>query len=148
VAVAARTRVAALEGWFTLEDPPHLLGSRCRVCGTYYFPRLSGFCRNPDCESAEFEAVPLSRTGRLWSYTNACYQPPAPYVSAEPFVPFGIAAVELAEERLIVLGQLASGVELGRLRIGMPVELILESLYSDAQGEHVVWKWRPLGEPA
>jgi uncharacterized OB-fold protein len=147
VSAEPRRRLPAIEGWFTLEDPPHLLGSRCRRCGSYFFPRLSGFCRNPDCESVEFEAVELSRTGRLWSYTNACYQPPAPYVSAEPFVPFGIAAVELPAERLIVLGQLAAGVELSRLRIGMPVELVLESLYREADGERLVWKWRPLGEP-
>ncbi len=145
---AERSGLPAIEGWFTLEDPPQLIGSRCRVCGSYFFPRLSGFCRNPACESGEFEEVRLSRTGRIWSYTNACYQPPPPYVSPQPFVPFAIAAVELAEERMIVLGQMAAGVEVAQLRVGMPVELILESLYSDADGEHLVWKWRPLGERA
>ena len=94
--MSARSRVAAIEGWCTLDDPPHLLGSRCRSCGSYFFPRLSTFCRNPACEGTAFEDVELSRTGRIWSYTNACYQPPPPYVAADPFVPFAIAAVELS----------------------------------------------------
>jgi uncharacterized protein len=138
---------AAIEGWYTLEAQPHLLGSRCRRCGTYYFPPLKSFCRNPECESGEFEEVRLSRTGRIWSYTNACYQPPAPYVSPEPFVPFAIAAVELETERMIVLGQVVQGVEVAQLRIGMPMELVLEKLYTEGGEERVVWKWKPL-EPA
>jgi len=143
--MSERKRVAALEGWFTLNDPPHLLGTRCRACGSYFFPRLSGFCRNPACEGSAFEEVELSRTGRIWSYTNACYPPPPPFVAAEPFVPFAIAAVELAAERMIVLGQVAAGFDVTQLRVGMPVELVLETLYREGEVERVVWKWRPSG---
>jgi hypothetical protein len=139
------TRVAAIEGWYTLEDPPHLLGSRCRTCGTYFFPRLATFCRNPACEGTTFEEVKLSRTGRIWSYTNACYQPPPPYVAADPYVPFAIAAVELERERMIVLGQMAAGVEVAQLRVGMPVELVLEALHADGAADKLVWKWKPQG---
>ncbi len=141
--MASRTRRAAIEGWYTLEDPPHLLGSRCVSCGTYFFPRLSSYCRNPACEGTSFEEVKLSRTGKIWSYTNACYQPPPPYVAAEPFVPFAIAAVELLPERMIVLGQMAAGVEVSQLKVGMPVELVLETLYSEADVDKLVWKWKP-----
>ena len=140
-----RRQVAAIEGWYTLENPPHLLGSRCETCGTYYFPRLTvGFCRNPVCEGTTFKDVPLSRTGRIWSYTNACYQPPPPFVAPDPFVPFAIAAVELGEERLIVLGQVAAGIDVARLRVGMPMELVLETLYSEGDTDKLVWKWRPV----
>jgi uncharacterized OB-fold protein len=141
--VSARSRVAAIEGWYTLDDPPHLLGSRCRSCGSYFFPRLSTFCRNPACEGTAFEDVELSRTGRIWSYTNACYQPPPPYVAADPFVPFAIAAVELSAERMIVLGQVVAGVDVAQLKVGMPVELVLETLYSEGATDKVVWKWKP-----
>jgi uncharacterized protein len=141
--MSTRTRVAAIEGWYTLDDPPHLLGSRCRSCGSYFFPRLSTFCRNPACEGTAFEDVELSRTGRIWSYTNACYQPPPPYVAADPFVPFAIAAVELAAERMIVLGQVVGGVDVAQLRVGTPVELVLETLYTEGTTDKVVWKWKP-----
>ena len=140
-----RKRVPAIEGWYTLEEPPHLIGSRCTTCGTYFFPRLTSFCRNPQCQGNSFEEVKLSRTGRIWSYTNACYPPPAPYVSPEPFRPFAIAAVELETERMIVLGQVVEGVDVADLKVGMPVELVLEALPSRGDEEQVVWKWRPTG---
>ncbi|MBL0122935.1 MAG: OB-fold domain-containing protein [Betaproteobacteria bacterium] len=136
-----------LEGWFSeTGGQAHLIGSRCRKCGTYYFPKMSNFCRNPDCGGAEFEDAPLSRTGRLWSYTNASYQPPAPYVAADPFVPFAIAAVELERERMVVLGQVISGVGVEALKVGMPMELVIETLAVDASGEKTVWKWKPAAE--
>jgi uncharacterized protein len=141
--VSAPQRRAALEGWYTLEREPHLIGSRCVTCGSYFFPRLSSFCRNPLCSGTRFEEVPLSRTGRIWSYTNACYAPPAPYVASEPFVPFAIAAVELERERMIVLGQVIEGVAVADLKIGMAVELVLETLYREGDEDQVVWKWKP-----
>ena len=131
-------KTAAIDGWFTLDAAqPHLLGSRCVVCGTYFFPPTKGFCRNPDCEGTEFAAVPLSRTGRIWSYTNACYQPPEPFVAPDPFVPFAIAAVELEKEKMIVLGQLVAGVDVAQLAVGMPVELVVETLYHDGEQDIV-----------
>lgn len=142
-------REPAIEGWYTLdEDQPHLIGSRCVSCGTYAFPRERYFCRNPDCESTQFEDVRLSRVGRIWSYTNACYQPPEPYVSPDPFEPFAIAAVELEKERMIVLGQVVRGVGVEQLSVGMPMELVLETLYVQGDTEKVIWKWRPLGAGA
>jgi hypothetical protein len=146
--VSEGKRVAAIEGWFSLEDPPHLIGSRCRTCGSYFFPKLSSYCRNPVCEGTTFEQVSLSRTGRIWSYTNACYQPPPPFVAPAPFVPFAIAAVELEAERMIVLGQVIAGVDVTQLKVGMPVELVLEPLYSEGGTDKLVWKWKPLAARA
>jgi uncharacterized OB-fold protein len=141
----AKTRVAAQPGWHTLDpEAPTLLGSRCRRCGTIAFPKEAASCRNPDCPSTEFDEVPLSRTGRIWSYTDARYQPPSPYVAAAPYQPFCIAAVELAAEKMVVLGQVVSGVAAAELAIGDEVELVLDTLYEDDEYEYVVWKWRPL----
>ena len=84
------------------------------------------------------EPVPLSQRGRVWSYTTNRYQPPAPYVSPEPFAPYGIAAVELAEEKLVILGQVAGDAELA---IGTEVEVVLDTLYEDDDHTYVVWKW-------
>ena len=57
------TPVPAVEGWFTTDDEPRLLGTRCTTCGTVFFPQATGFCRNPDCRGREFDEVELSRTG-------------------------------------------------------------------------------------
>ncbi len=141
--------MAAIEGWYTLDEAaPALIGARCASCGTYFFPPPQGtFCRNPDCDGESFERLPLSRTGRIWSFTNACYQPPEPYVAANPFVPFAIAAVELDREKMIVLGQVIQGVGVEGLAVGMPVELALEPLSRDAEAEKLIWKWKPVGGP-
>jgi uncharacterized protein len=143
--LSAKSSVPAIEGWFSSEGEPALMGSRCRSCGTYAFPREVLFCRNPECDGAEFEDVPLSRRGRIWSYTNACYQPPAPFVASEPFVPFCIAAVELPKEQMVVMGQVVSGVEVEDLSIGQEVELTVDVLYEDDDNQYVVWKWKPTG---
>jgi uncharacterized OB-fold protein len=144
--VATRSRVPAVAGWLTLDEAdPALLGTRCTACGTVFFPREERTCRNPECDGADLQEVPLSRRGRVWSYTNACYQPPAPYLPRhDPFVPFTLAAVELAAEQLVVLGQVVDGVGVEDLFVGQEVELVLDTLFEDDEAEHVVWKWKPV----
>ena len=143
------TQVPAIDGWFTLDpDAPALLGTRCVACGSYFFPKETTFCRNPACTSRDFEEVELSRRGTVWSFTDNRYQPPAPYVSADPFEPYTIAAVELAREQLVVLGQLVPGVDPSQLRAGLEVELVLDTLYRDDEHEYLVWKWKPVAASA
>jgi uncharacterized protein len=142
---AAKARVPAVEGWFTLDDPPALLGNRCVACGTYFFPRASILCRNPDCDGTEFVDTQLSRQGTVWSFTVNRYQPPPPYMPPrEPFEAFAIAAVELANERMVVMGQVAGGPDVG-LSIGDEVEIVLDTLFEDDDNAYVVWKWQKVG---
>ena len=142
----AKTRVPALgaEGWFTDDaDAPALLGSRCTTCGTVAFPAMTFACRNPGCAGSTFDLVPLSRTGVVWSATDARYQPPPPFVPrADEHVPFAIAAVELRDEQLVVLGQVADGVTPDELPVGTPMELIIDTLFEDDEHEYTIWKWR------
>jgi len=128
----------AIDGWFTTDAEPHLIGSRCRSCGTYHFPAERFFCRNPACDGTDLEEVPLSRRGKVWSWTMNHYAAPPPYPQTEPFEPYGVAAVELPEERMIVLGMLTG--DFAGLKIGDEVELAVEP-HVDAQS--LIWKWRP-----
>jgi len=140
------TATPAIEGWFTTGPDPALVGTRCTTCETVYFPRASGFCRNPGCSGEEFAEVELSRRGTIWSYTDAQYQPPPPYVpSTDPYVPFALAAVELPEG-LVVLGQVAEGYGVADLRVGAEAEVVVETLYSDETGERTIWRWKPVTE--
>jgi uncharacterized OB-fold protein len=142
----AKTRVPAIEGWMRLDaDEPCLLGTRCAACGCVFFPRESFFCRNPACSGTDLEEVPLSRRGRLWSYTNSCYPPPEPYVAAVPFEPYALAAVELEDEKMVVLGQVVSGVGTDELETGMEMEITLEPLFEDDDNRYLIWKWKPVG---
>lgn len=140
----AKTRVPAIEGWFTDGAEPALLASRGAETGSYFFPKSLAFSRNPAAPGEELEEVTLGRRGRVWSYTTNHYAPPAPFVTPEPFVPYTIVAVELPDEQMVVLGQLAEGADPGALTVGTEVELVLGILYEDDEHEYVVWKWRPV----
>jgi uncharacterized protein len=142
-------RLPAVDGWFTLDDKPTLLGSRCLTCATVFFPAITFFCRNPECEGEGFEPVSLSRQGKIWSYTDAQYQPPPPYIpSPDGHEPFALAAVELEAERMVVLGQVATGFGVQDLYVGQEVELVVEPLYRIDDLEYVVYRWRPTGAAA
>lgn len=140
-----------IEGWFTTGAEPALIASRCTTCRNVVFPPVSSdagaaafYCRNPACDGDGYEAVELSRRGTVWSYTDAQYQPPAPYVPAgETYVPFALAAVELPEG-LVVLGQVADGFGVDDLRVGAEVELVVEVLNTDETGERTIYRWKPV----
>ncbi len=141
----APTRVPAIEGWFTLDDDaPALLGTRCSATGTVFFPPQEGWSPVPGVTESTLEPVQLSRTGTVWSWSTNHYAPPEPYVAPDPFVPYTVVAVELAAEQMVVLGQLADGVDPATLRVGMEVELVIGPLFTDGDDEVVVWKWRPV----
>lgn len=144
--MATATTSPAVEGWFTTGETPALLGSRCAGCRTVFFPRESAFCRNPGCTGEVFDEVELSREGRVWSYTDARYQPPPPYIPrVDPYEPFALAAVELEAEGLVVLGQVADGYGVDDLSIGAEVELVVEPLHTDSTGTtFLTWRWRPV----
>jgi uncharacterized OB-fold protein len=146
--MTTRTRVPALgaEGWFTPDAAePTLLGQRCTTCGTYAFPKAELGCPNPACAGTELDEVPLSRRGTVWSYTDARYQPPSPYVvPGAEHVPFAIAAVHLAAEGLVVMGQVVPGVGVDDLHVGDEVELVVDVLFSDDEHDHLIWKWKPV----
>ena len=145
----SKATAPAIEGWFTTGVSPALQGNRCTTCGTVFFPRAGIACRNPDCDGTEFADTELSRRGTIWSFTDSQYQPPPPYIPrGAEHRPFALAAVELQAEQLVVLGQVADGFGVDDLRVGMPVELVLEELYSDDDTSYLVWKWRPTEEAA
>ena len=134
----------AIDGWFTTGPEPALIGSRCTACGHVSFPKETVFCKNPACSGEGFDDVELSRRGRVWSYTDAQYQPPPPYIpQSDPYQPFALAAVELPEG-LVVMGQVANGFGVGDLFVGAEVELVVEPLYRDDEGEKVIWRWKPV----
>lgn len=139
-----KQRVPAIDGWFTMDAEPRLLGLRDPESGSYFFPKDVAISRAPGYASAELEDVELSRRGRLWSYTTNHYQPPPPYESPDPFVPYTVVAVELPEERMVVLGQLAPGADPASLELGGEMELVLDTLSEDEENEYVVWKWKPV----
>jgi len=143
--VPASEDAPAVDGWWAHDDSgaPHLVGARCPRCGTYVFPPRENNCPNPACGSDELECVALSRRGTLWSYTENRYPPPAPYPQAEQFQPFAVAAVQLADEGIIVLGKVVEGTLAEDLGVGMEMELTTMPLYTGDDGvQRSVYAWK------
>jgi uncharacterized OB-fold protein len=140
----AKARVPVIDGLFREESDgtARLLGGKCPQCGASFFPKQYSFCRNPRCGGVELDDVELSTNGALWSFTDNRYAPPPPYPAGDPFEPYGVAAVELAEEQMIVLGQLARGTDIAGLEAGTEMTLVVEPLYETDDEVRTVWKWR------
>lgn len=129
-------------GWFTLpsspSELPHLIGTRCRSCGEVYFPpRRNTSC--PRCYEIDMEETPLSRTGKILSYT-VVHQAPREWQGP---VPYGMALIELPEKAVFYSS--LTDCDLKKIKTGMPVELVLDIVRTEESGKKVIgYKFRPL----
>ena len=139
-------RVNVVEGLFVeTAAGPRLLASRCGACGTHYFPRVVR-CTRPACRSTTVNDVEVGPRGTLYSHTVQHYAPPPPFTYDGAFVPYAIGLVELPEG-LRVAGMLKVS-DLSTLKLGMPLELIIDRMATDEQGRDVMtWKFAPAGGP-
>jgi uncharacterized protein len=115
-----------------------LMGSRCMRCAETALG-CSTSCQN--CDSGELVSIPLDRSGTLWTYTVVRYKPPGDYRVPEPFVPFGLGLVELAQG-LRVLTPIAGDVE--RLSIGQRLTFEPTVLPGDDGTEIVAFQFVPM----
>jgi uncharacterized OB-fold protein len=134
--------VPILSGFFEGSgETARLIGVKCRTCGTYAFPKFRDI-HKPGCAKRDLEEVLLSKTGKLQTYTIQYFQPPPVFIGPDPFVPYAIGSVALPEG-ISVLGIITDCV-FEELKVGMQVELLAETLYTDANGrEFQTWKFRP-----
>lgn len=123
------------EGLLTDEIPPRLVGGRNRETGRIVFP-----CP----ESGEYEPYPLQRQGTLWSYTIQRYRPKSPpYAGPDAFHPWPVGYVELAGETIVEAR--LTDIAFDDIAIGMPLELTVVPLDSDAVDPVMVHAFKPAG---
>ena len=83
------------------------------------------------------------RRGTLWSCAIQNYPPPPPARYEEPYIPYALGMVDMPEG-LRVRGK-DQHRRPGERRGGSEVELVLERLYLDENGNEVItWKFRPI----
>ena len=134
--------VPIAEGLFTSDAKPSLIGTHCKSCGDYFFPKTFT-CHNPKCKSKEIEEVKLSQKGKVSTYTVMCYPPPPPFVAPVNYVPIPLVAVALPEG-INIIGML-EGVDQKDVKIGMEVEVTTGVLYTNKNNEDIVaWKFKPV----
>jgi uncharacterized OB-fold protein len=127
----------AIEGWFTLEDEaPHLIGTRCTACGSYFFPARAD-C--PHCgEGGRIENRAVSGTGTIYASTVVHVPSPA---GLRP--PYAIGYVHLDAAPLRVFA-LFTSVDPRELVPGARVDMVIEPLRVSADGTPLVsHRFRP-----
>lgn len=124
-------------GWF--KDSAEgivLVGGRCENCGKIFFPKKT-VC--PNCFDGELKDIPLSKRGKLHTYSLSVMGPPEiekPYVCAFIDLPEGIKLFS-------VLTDCEPWDEV--LQIGMDMEMIVEKIKEDKSGNEILsYKFRPI----
>jgi uncharacterized OB-fold protein len=134
-------RVAIEEGFFTVPDDPaevpRLLGSRCQSCGEVFYPRRHVCAR---CLHEGTDDLELGPRGELytWTYVHVpLFAKRNAKVSA-----YGVGQIDLPE------GPRVQAVLVGGpddFRIGMELELELEVLGEDKDGNDIViYRFKPM----
>jgi uncharacterized OB-fold protein len=136
-----KRKIPVREGLFITSSPadgkPRLVGGKCFSCGEVIFPKLE-IC--PNCQEEKIEEITLSIRGKIYSYT-VVMQRPRPYYKGP--VPYGLGFVELPEG--VRIETLFANCDPGTLEIGDEVELIIDKLYDDDEGnELITYKFRPV----
>ena len=112
-------------------EKPHLIGSKCKNCGEVTFPKQP-WCAN--C-GGEAEELLLSSTGRLYSFSNVYNAPPEGYRGP---VPYGVGSVEVDGVRVMCYMR---EWEPEKLKLDMEMELVVDSLFVDDDGNKVIGFW-------
>jgi uncharacterized OB-fold protein len=136
-----KRKIPVREGLFIASSPadgkPRLVGGKCSSCGEIIFPKLE-IC--PNCQEEKIEEITLSRRGKIYSYTVVMQQP-RPYYKGP--VPYGLGFVELPEG--VRIETLFANCDPEALEIGDEVELIIDKLYDDDEGnELITYKFEPI----
>lgn len=133
------------EGLWTIpsssDEEPQLIGNRCRNCGEIYFPeKKKGICIH--CQHIGLEEIKLSRRGKIFSFT-VVKQRPARFYPQDAPVPYAFGWVNLLEG--VQIRSLFTDCDPDTLKIGQEVELVIEKLGTDEQGNEVLtYKFRPV----
>ncbi len=116
------------------KERPYLIGGKCASCQAVFFPKQS-IC--PRCTGQRIEETPLSRKGKLYTYTEVFQKPP----DYDGPIPYLIGRI-LLPEGVFVLAQLKAKKE--DLKIDMDMVLVVESIYCDESGKEIIgYKFMP-----
>lgn len=105
-----------------------ICGSRCRACGHTSFPPRADCGR---CLSPDFELVPVSGRGTLWTWTRVTAAPRG----FEAWAPYVLGVIEL-EDGGRALAPLGASLPEESLAMGMPLRLV-PRVHEDTEELHV-----------
>lgn len=123
--------------WRLRNQRYRLEGSQCENCSQLHFPPrlVCPVCRSENVRKYNFKGI-----GRVYSFTTV-FQAPDIFDKQIPYV---VALIEL-EEGVRIAAQLTD-VSVDKVRIDMPVELVIRKIYEDGDTGPIQYgyKFRPL----
>jgi uncharacterized OB-fold protein len=130
------------EGYFLIperaDEPPQLLGSRCRTCGERFYPRRATCAR---CLSYDTEEVALGPRGRLYTWTFLHVPGFGEHRTGQD----GYAAGQIDLEDGPRVQAVLTG-EPGDFQIGMAMEMVLAEVGRDREERPILmYRFRPVG---
>lgn len=136
-----RSAIPVQAGLFTFPvmdgDKPTLKGNRCSHCGKSFFPKRA-IC--PECFiSGRMEEIELERQGVIYASTVVRVSSPAGIKA-----PYAYGYVDLPANQLRVFA-LFTGADPGSFVPGRKVEVVLEAISKDREGNTVIgYKFKPV----
>ncbi|WP_292459548.1 Zn-ribbon domain-containing OB-fold protein [Methanothermococcus sp.] len=125
--------------WRHINERYNLIGTRCKTCGTVYFPSRN-VC--PKCRRrGELEPYKLSGKGKIYTY-SIIYTPPKDFEKMAPYV---IAVIELDEGPKLTA---QVDCDINEVYIGMPVEVAFRRIKEDGKDGVISYgyKFKPIEE--
>lgn len=127
-------RIAIKEGIFTDEaQRSSLLANKCSKCGQIFFPK-SSLCLS--CFSDSLNDLKLSRIGKLYSFTVGSI--PSQRFSA----PYAVGYIDMPEGVRLFAPLII--IENKPFKIGMDMEVTIETLWSEGDTEITGYKFKPI----
>jgi uncharacterized OB-fold protein len=104
--------------WANLKEHK-LTAQRCSACGNFFSFPPQALC--PNCLSSDYEWVPLSGKGKVFSFVTYC-RPWHP--SYQDKVPYNVSLIDLEEGPRLISNVV--DIPPDQVKIGMPVQVIYE----------------------
>jgi len=117
-----------------------LIGNKCKACGEIFFPpRRRPWCIH--CQQGALEEVSLGPRGKIATFSIVMQAPGGGFYKGT--VPYAYGCVDLPEG--VRVKALFAGADFDRLTVGQEVELVIDPLYQDDNGQDVVtFKFKPI----
>ena len=140
---AKKKRIPVREGlWVdavSRGERPRLIASQCRACEEIFFPKMEkGWCVR--CHKESLKDIKLNARGKIHTASVVMQKPGGGYYRGP--VPYAYGFVNLPEG--IRVESLFTSSDPDELEVGRDVELVVETLHMDEEGNEVMtFKFRP-----
>ena len=137
-----------MQDWIPVQEglfdfPPHrgqhpaLLANSCRNCSQCFFPKRT-LC--PNCfEQGQLEDIVLDTKGVIYAVTVVHLSSPSGIKA-----PYAYGYVDIPANKIRILAPF-TGESPNSFHAGMEVELVLEPIRTDSEGQHIIgYKFKPV----